>query len=281
MKKYCVLFNPYSGNYHGEEYARKLDTIMEGASLTYKPMPDIENFKEFLDDTKEEIIICGGDGTINYFINKTRDINYKNTVLYFETGTGNDFHNDIGNKVEIPYEINRYLKDLPIVKVKGKEYLFLNNVGFGIDGYCCEVGDIQKKKSQKPVNYTSIAIKGLLFHFKPRNAEIEIDGKKMKFKKVWLAPTMNGRYYGGGMMAAPNQDRLNKDHSVSLVVMGGSGKIKTLVAFPSIFTGDHIKKDMVKVFTGHHIKVKFDKPCALQIDGETILDVSEYEVNTK
>ena len=43
---------------------------------------------------------------------------------------------------------------------------FINGIGFGIDGYCCEVGDQLKAKSDKPVNYASIAIKGLLFHYK-------------------------------------------------------------------------------------------------------------------
>jgi diacylglycerol kinase family enzyme len=120
----------------------------------------------------------------------------------------------------------------------------------------------------------------LLFHFKPRNAKVTVDGKEYFFKKAWLAPTMNGRYYGGGMMAAPNQDRLNKDHKVSLMVMYGKGKLKTLIAFPGIFKGEHIKKNFVKVIEGNNIKVEFDKPCALQIDGETILDVTEYNVIT-
>ena len=35
---------------------------------------------------------------------------------------------------------------------------------------------------------------------------------------------------------------------------------------------------MVKVFTGKEITVKFDRPCALQIDGETVLGVTEYKV---
>ena len=38
-------------------------------------------------------------------------------------------------------EIGKYLKNLPQVEVNGKKYLFLNGVGYGIDGYCCEVGD--------------------------------------------------------------------------------------------------------------------------------------------
>ena len=91
---------------------------------------------------------------------------------------------------------------------------------------------------------------------------------------------MKGRYYGGGMMAAPHQNRLDPEHNVTCMVMGGAGRLRTLVAFPTIFKGEHVKKKMVNVMKGHHIKVKFDRPVALQIDGETVLDVLEYEVRS-
>lgn len=131
------------------------------------------------------------------------------------------------------------------------------------------------------INYTVIAIKGLLFHYRPTTAKVVVNGKKYEFKKVWIAPTMNGRYYGGGMMPTPNQDRLNEDHSVSLMVMHRYGRLRTLMAFPTIFKGEHIKKNkLVTIFKGKNISVEFNRPVALQIDGETYLNVSKYEVTT-
>ena len=41
---------------------------------------------------------------------------------------------------------------------------------------------------------------------------ITVDGIKYTYKKVWLAPTINGRFYGGGMMPAPGQDRENNEN---------------------------------------------------------------------
>ena len=94
-----------------------------------------------------------------------------------------------------------------------------------------------------------------------------------------LAPSMNGRYYGGGMEVAPRQDRLNPERKLSLVIMHGSGKLKTLMVFPSIFKGEHVKhEEMVAVHEGREIRVAFDRPVALQIDGETRLNVTEYTV---
>lgn len=88
---------------------------------------------------------------------------------------------------------------------------------------------------------------------------------------------MNGKFYGGGMIPTPNQDRLNSNGELSVIVMKGRSKIKTLMIFPKIFKGEHVKYEKaVKGLRGNDILVKFDKPTALQIDVETVLGVTEY-----
>jgi len=223
------------------------------------------------------IIVAGGDGTLNRFVNNTADIEISNEILYYPNGTGNDFARDLGyDKGCTPFEVTKYLKSLPVVEVNGKRCRFVNGIGFGIDGYCCEVGD-ELKKAGKKVNYATIAVKGLLFNYRRRNAKLTVDDHTYTFKKVWLAPTMIGRYYGGGMMPTPAQNRNGKDGTLSTLVLHGSGKLKTLLTFPSIFKGEHIKhQKMAKIYTGHRITVEFDRPTALQIDGETIKGVTSY-----
>ena len=50
--------------------------------------------------------------------------------------------------------------------------------------------------------------------------------------------------------------------------------------FPKIFKGKHATHtDIVEIKTCHEVRVEFDKPCALQIDGETYLDVKSYSVS--
>jgi diacylglycerol kinase family enzyme len=86
---------------------------------------------------------------------------------------------------------------------------------------------------------------------------------------------MNGKYYGGGMIPTPEQKRT--DDTLSVMVFHGSGKLKSLMIFPSIFKGEHVKKTKnITVLSGKEITVKYDSPRALQIDGETISGVSEY-----
>ena len=283
MKNY-VLYNPLSGNNIGKQGAEKLCEIYDKDTLDFINICEISDYEKFFSSlsSEDDIIICGGDGTLNRFVNDTDGVEYSNKIFFYAMGTGNDFLRDIGkDKGSEPFCVDEYIKDLPSVTVNGKTSKFLNNVGFGIDGYCCEVGDKLREENKKDINYTSIAIKGLLFHYHPTNATVIVDGEEYNYKKVWIAPTMNGRYYGGGMMPTPDQDRLGADKSVSLMLFYGSGKIKTLMAFPSLFEGKLLEHtDITKVHVGHNITVKFDRPTALQIDGETVKGVTEYSVES-
>lgn len=283
MAKGYILYNPLAGNGTCEESARLLEMILPD-EVQFFDMRRITNYSAFIGGMEKDdyLVIAGGDGTLNRFVNDTAAVRIDQEILYLPVGTGNDLARDLDRPAQSrPFLVSKYLKDLPSVCVKGKTYRFLNGVGFGIDGYCCQVGDELKKTPGKKVNYTAIAIKGLLFHFTPKNAVVTVDGREYTYKKVWIAPTMNGRFYGGGMMATPEQNRLNEDGTLSLMLFHGAGRLRTLWVFPSIFKGAHVKHTrMVALHTGREISVEFDHPSPLQIDGETILDVTGYTVRS-
>ena len=275
MAKGYVIYNPLAGNGNAEEDAKLLQMVLD-EDLEYYDMTRITNYAAFLSGMEKDdyLVIVGGDGTLNRFVNDTDGLEITKEILYFPAGSGNDFARELGTDGN-PVVITLYLNNLPSVEVNGRRYRFINGVGFGIDGYCCQVGDELKKIPGKKVNYTGIAIKGLLFHFAARNAKVMVDGKEYTYEKVWIAPTMHGRFYGGGMIPTPEQDRTSG--KLSLMLFHGAGRFRTLCVFPSIFKGEHIKHTkMVAVHTGQEITVEFDRPTPLQIDGETILDVTQY-----
>ena len=276
-----VLYNPMAGNGHGEEKAREIERKVRGQKIEYRDITrmDAADFLAGL-PVEETVVLAGGDGTLNHFINRYGSSVLNRPVYYFPAGSGNDFWNDVSrNSVDGMILLNDYLKNLPMVEVNGKKSRFLNGIGYGIDGYCCETGDRLRMQGKENVNYTSIAIRGLLFHYKPASATVTVDGVSQRYRHVWLAPTMNGRYYGGGMEVAPEQDRLNAEGTVSVVVLHCPSKLKTLMVFPGIFKGEHVKHtEMVEVLSGSEITVAFDRPTALQIDGETVAGVKEYRV---
>lgn len=280
MKTYTVLYNPYSHNEQGELEAKKLNVVFSGNVFDYVDMTKIEDLDAFIRSQKDYIIIAGGDGTLNRIVNTVNIDTVDAPILYYATGTGNDFLHDINiTNTDKPLEVNEYLKNLPTVTVAGKTLKFFNGVGFGIDGYCCEVAD--RMRAENPgakVNYTAIAIKGLLMNYKSKTATVTVDGETKTFTDVWIASTMKGRFYGGGMKMAPNQNRLVPG-KVSVVIYHAKSKMIALSTFPKIFDGNHINNtDVVTVIEGSDVHVSFDQPSALQVDGETFLDVTEYSV---
>ena len=208
---YHILFNPFAGNGRCTQDCKKVEPFLKGGECRFTDMTKISDYGAFLAGVSDAdaLVLCGGDGTLNRFINDTAELTLPKRILYFATGSGNDFLHDIGGTpLQEPTDITKYLKDLPIVTVKGKDYRVLN---------------------------------------------------------------------GGGMMPTPAQDRLNPAHTISAMVYRAANKFQALMVFPSIFKGEHIKKEkLVKILSGDEITVRFDRPTALQIDGETILGVSEY-----
>ena len=281
---YYVLYNPLAGNGKAKEEAERVAKGLAEKAL-FRDMTEKEGEREFFASLTAEdtLILCGGDGTLNRFINETDGGELPCEILYCAAGSGNDFLSDIGGvRGGEPVSIKKYLSDLPTVEVNGEQRRFLNNVGFGIDGYCCEVGDAEKAKGVAAVNYTAIAIKGLLFHYKPTAATVTVDGREYRYDKVWLAPTMKGRYYGGGMIPTPDQDRAAEDGTLSVMIFHGTSALRTLMIFPSIFKGEHVKHTAaVTVHTGKEIRVTFDRPAPLQIDGETVSGVTSYRATAK
>lgn len=281
--KYIILFNPQAGNKSAKQEVYKLDDVLANNDLNYVEMTPDFDYKSFMNKVAadERVVLCGGDGTINRFINEVDESDLKKPVFYFPLGSGNDFNRDIHGKPDtILININNYIQNLPVVTINGKSQKFINGIGYGIDGWCCEMGDkIRAKDSTKPINYTAIAIKGALFQYKKTNATVVVDGKEYHYKDVFLASTMKGRFYGGGMMAAPDQDRNDPEHKVSVLVFRGKIRLQVLLVFSKIFTGEHLKnKKMCILHTGKDVKVSFDSPRAVQVDGETVLGVSEYTV---
>jgi len=276
-----ILYNPGAGKGSGKSDAEALQILLSGETFI-RDITEILNYRAFFAaiSPTDKVILCGGDGTLNRFANETKNLCIRQELLYYPCGNGNDFARDLGYTEEMmPFRINDCLRDLPVVTVNGKESCFLNGIGFGIDGYCCAQGDALREKGERKVNYAAIAVHGILGGFTPVSAKISVDGKVKAYEHVWLAPTMLGRYYGGGMIPAPEQDRMSEERTLSVLVLHCRSRLAALCAFPSIFRGEMLKHEKIaELRTGREIFVEFDRPCALQIDGETICGVTSYRV---
>ena len=279
-----VIYNLRAGGCHAEDEKSIMARLVK--EFGDEPMYAInllcvDDKRKYIEKltAEDKLVIVGGDGTLNHFINEVDSKEYDFPIYCYAGGTGNDFIHDVANgSNDALVKINDYMRSLPKVYVNGESYKFTNGIGFGIDGYCCEEGDKYKAKTGgKAPNYTKIALKGLFGAFSPVKAEVTVDGVTEKYENVWMVPAMNGRYFGGGMKITPDQDRLGADGELSIAIVTTPSRLRLLTIFPRIFKGTHVKyTKVIKIVKGKTVTVKFDTPTALQIDGETIIGVTEY-----
>ena len=283
MSSYIVLYNSLANNGRGFKTAKNALQKFNDKICEWQDITQINSLQEYIDSNASHgFVLTGGDGTLHHFVNKVNCDELQSEIYFMPMGSGNDFARDIkGNtKFDEPLLINSYLTDLPIVTVNGEKQKFINNVGFGLDGYACvESNRIKKEHQGAKINYAIIVVIGYLFKYKSRNVDVTVDGEKFHFDRAWVCPTMNGKYYGGGMMISPLQDRTDKSNKVTLSVFHGN-KLKVAFSFFKVFKGTHIKKskEVCSQFIGDNITVEYDKPTPLQIDGEAIPSVKKYYV---
>ncbi len=274
-----ILYNPKSNSEHNDLNIIPGKEELERRGAKQISLLDIDAdpraFYETLTDA-DKLYICGGDGTLHYFANNTRGLSFPCPVHVIRSGTGNDFLNDIGQtKADELYDVREHIENLPEVEIDGERRLFINGVGMGIDGAVCDGVEQYKKRTGKKANYTAIALKLLAYKYKRPSATVIVDGVEHKYTDVWMASAMHGRFFGGGMMIAPTQDR--RTGKLSVMVMHGGSRPRILTIFPTVFKGTHLKyKEIVDVFECDEVTVRFDIPIAFQADGETKSDMITY-----
>ena len=277
-----ILYNPKANNENNDltVIPGVEDLEAMGAKKINLIGLDVPAFCESLQED-DRVLICGGDGTLHHFANNAYGLEFPCPVCAVRSGTGNDFLNDIGQTNNTDQvDIRPYLKDLPAVYVNGQIRRCINGAGLGVDGAVCRgVEEFKAKTNKKKANYTMIALKELAYNYKRPNARVIVDGVVHEYTKTWAVSVMKGKYFGGGMMIAPDQDRTSG--KLGAMMFHGGTRAKILAVLPTIYKGNHVKfKKIVEMFECDEIYVEFDIPTALQIDGETVVGVTSYTART-
>src|ERR1700730_15541333 len=137
-----------------------------------------------------DIWIVGGDGTLNYFINR-----YKNTsipISIFKGGSGNDFAwKLVGDKtLEACFKSALDADPKPIDGGICNGRYFLNGVGIGFDGEIVKSMGTKKYISAGYVAYLIAVIRKIIF-FKEPKLQLTT-GSLMWNEKAFMATIANG-----------------------------------------------------------------------------------------
>ena len=116
MSNTYILYNPHSGNGSGKAKAETFAATCGDAALL--DLTEVcADYKALFDKTTAEdrVIICGGDGTLNRFVNEVEGLEIPCDILYYATGTGNDFLRDMGKEEgAAPFRSRRSCRICPL-----------------------------------------------------------------------------------------------------------------------------------------------------------------------
>lgn len=232
------------------------------------------------DGNEHNLVVLGGDGTINEVINGIADVS-KVILGYIPTGSSNDFARSLKLPKEPLEALNIVLNpgqikkmDVGLLTRAGKERKFAVSTGIGFDAAICHQAAVSKLKvllnrlNLGKLTYVGIAL-NRLFHDKPVNAEVLLDdGDKKVYQNVYFAAVMNHPYEGGGFYFCP--DARCDDGFLDVIVISNLPKIVVLLLLPTAYKGWHVHFPGISVMKCKKVCIKTDRALAIHTDGEPI-----------
>lgn len=269
-----ILYNPLSKNAKSNIQTHKIVQYYKKNNLPFrlKSILKIKDMVKYLQDKDhiQKVILLGGDGTINRFVNNTADYDIRQEIYLKSNGTGNDFLRSLKLDDKEPQHIMEASYD------NGNKIHFINGVGMGIDGL---IGvEIDKSDRKGKFRYLINTFKGISKYI-PEPATIIADGKEYKYDKVYLVVANNGKYFGGGMKITPNAQI--HDEELDVVIAHTISKPLLILIFLTIYLGLHTKfTKYVTSFKASEITVNYTSPQISQADGELEHDVTSMTVRS-
>ncbi len=251
----AILNNPRAGNGRPLRIANWLQQELTQRNIAYRVYTE-----EWPDDftAYSDIWLIGGDGTINYFINRYPDCN--KPLALFKGGTGNDFAWKLYGDKTIAAQLEQILSAEPQKVDAGKcnGHLFLNCIGIGFDG--------EIVRSMKNIRLLGghigylLAVIRKIFGFREHAFTIFCNGEQWK-EKFLLVMVVNSSRAGGGFFVAPGASI--KDGELDMVLCKPRSLLQRLRYLPVIEKGKHLHLPFIV-----HRKIQ-----ACLIEADTIMDI--------
>lgn len=270
-----LLYNPKSN--HGKPYkiASRLEKKWQKKEKTSKiDLISLQGKeKEFVMDKKAEdwLVLFGGDGTIDHFLNAVYPVVFPCRVFVRSCGRGNDLARDY--KKHHLFEITHLCHRLPKITIDHQTRVFINGVGMGVDSLVC-AKQLSNAQMQIRQSYFSVAL-GIFKTFRPYALDIEVDGQAFHYNHVWFFVCNHGCYFGGGMKITPKAKR--EDDFLDICIVHDIRLFHLLCIFPLVFIGKHIWfcKKSITMLRGQKITVTPIGCTVLQRDGEISQNVHQ------
>jgi diacylglycerol kinase family enzyme len=260
VMEHLFIVNPAAGKGNTLKIVPEIENLMKKLSFPYKieitqaPGHASQIAEQYIKANKTiRIYSVGGDGTMNEILQPM--VGTDASLGIIPAGTGNDFIKSFSMK-------------------KDRYFLNIASVGFDADvvamtGYLKRLPLIKGKVAY--IGGILLSVIGL----KKIEADFVIDGTALNTKTMLLSAFANGRYYGGGMMPAPNA--VPDDGLIDFCIINDINRLKLLRFFPKFIKGTHIHMKEVLIKQCRSLEMKSPKPVHVNMDGE-LFRLSEAKI---
>lgn len=280
--KHVFIINPTAGKVNRtkeiREQIHKLTTADPVEVYLTRCVGDAERRARLIAESGDEVRIyaCGGDGTANEVL--TGIAGYSNCSLgIIPIGSGNDFVRCFEPKsreefLDVEAMVNGEDKAIDLMECQGKYSMNVFSVGFD----CAVAKNVDRFKKLPFVSGSlayKISIVYCLFSKRKHAVKIYLDGKEFSgadYKNTTLlAVAANGKYYGGGIKAAPLS--VIDDGLMDFVHANTLSVLKFISIVGKYTKGLHLNNPKMPFITFKRCKkIKFEAeaPIDVNFDGE-------------
>ena len=267
-----VVINPKAGKSSYQRQLNYLQAKLQVSQLNfqcfYTEYHGEKKLAEFLELNPHitEIIVLGGDGTLNYVVN---EIGTKSIVIsILSLGTGNDsvksLHGESNFEKQVDIAIHGKIGKFDLGMCNGRA--FVNGVGIGFDGEVVRVMEEKKSKRGGRLDYLYTVLR-IVAGYKEKKISFSMDGKAFE-RKILLMTISNGTTFGGGFVINPFAKANDGFLNVCML-----NEIKPLMRFwhlPKLKFGTHAKLKQAEFFLAKKIVINSSDDVVAHLDGEAI-----------
>ena len=230
--------------------------------------------RQAADDGATLLVVVGGDGSVNEVANGIygrEDVE----IAVLARGTGWDFvrtygiPHDVGRAIDVA--LNGTTRTIDLGRATYRAWAggdavtrFANIASTGMSGAIARRANETTKALGGKVSYlwaTFAVFAGWNATDLGVSVDDEIRGGRMH--DVIVA---NGRYFGGGMMIAPEADP--EDGRFDVLLLGDLTKRDLLLTLPKTYKGKHLPHPKAELLRGANVTVDADEPLPIELDGE-------------
>lgn len=275
---YIFITNPNARSGLGHKIWDNIETVLKKRGVSYQVY--FTKYQQHAtkivrqitsDHERHNIIVLGGDGTVNEVINGIDGL-ANVTLGYIPIGSSNDFARGLGLPADplkalenILAPVRHLAINIGVLEYGDKRRRFSVSTGLGFDaGVCHEVMVSRLKVFLNKIKLGKLSYAGVALHrmasLDPKDMTVIMDGtRKLDCHKVYFATAMNLGYEGGGFKFCPKADCA--DDLLDIIVISDMPRSRRLCFSPLRLRGGTYFLEAFTSITAKRLKSSARKRC--------------------